>query len=60
MAQLALTYGADDFGGTLIGEEVVSATGARSTELTSNAIISAIEQIGFDAYERDNMYNIIM
>jgi cyclic dehypoxanthinyl futalosine synthase len=59
MAQLALTYGADDFGGTLIGEEVVSATGARSTELTSNTIISAIEQIGFDAYERDNMYNII-
>jgi cyclic dehypoxanthinyl futalosine synthase len=56
---LALTYGADDFGGTLIGEEVVSATGARSTELTSNAIISAIQQIGFDAYERDNMYNII-
>jgi cyclic dehypoxanthinyl futalosine synthase len=59
MAQLALTYGADDFGGTLIGEEVVSATGARSTELTSNTIVSAIEQIGFEAYERDNMYNII-
>ena len=34
MAQLALQYGADDFGGTLIGEEVVSCTGARSTELT--------------------------
>ena len=26
MAQLALHFGADDFGGTLIGEEVVSAT----------------------------------
>lgn len=59
MAQLALIYGADDFGGTLIGEEVVSATGARSTELTANAIISAIDQIGFRAFERDNMYNII-
>ena len=34
MAQLALQYGADDFGGTLIGEEVVSCTGSRSTELT--------------------------
>jgi cyclic dehypoxanthinyl futalosine synthase len=59
MAQLALTYGADDFGGTLIGEEVVSATGARSTELTTNTIISAIEQIGLRAIERDNLYNII-
>jgi cyclic dehypoxanthinyl futalosine synthase len=59
MAQLALTYGADDFGGTLMGEEVVSATGARSTELTTKNIVSAIEQIGFDAYERDNMYNIL-
>jgi len=59
MAQLALTYGADDFGGTLIGEEVVSATGARSTELTADTIISSIEQIGLRAFERDNMYNII-
>ncbi len=59
MAQLALSYGADDFGGTLIGEEVVSATGARSTELTSDRIIAAIKQAGFRVAERDNAYNII-
>jgi cyclic dehypoxanthinyl futalosine synthase len=59
MAQLALTYGADDFGGTLIGEEVVTATGDRSTELTSNAIVSAIKQIGYSAHERDNFYRLI-
>lgn len=59
MAQLALTYGADDFGGTLIGEEVVSATGARSTELTSDKIITAIKQIGFQAHERNNFYETI-
>ena len=59
MAQLALTYGADDFGGTLIGEEVVSATGARSTELTSDKIVSAIKQIGFLAHERNNFYETI-
>ncbi|HXG07443.1 MAG TPA: cyclic dehypoxanthinyl futalosine synthase [Nitrososphaera sp.] len=59
MAQLALNYGADDFGGTLIGEEVVSATGARSTELTSDRIISAIKQAGFWVAERDNSYKII-
>lgn len=59
MAQLALLFGADDFGGTLIGEEVVSATGARSTELTSTKIIESIRQIGFEVAERDNFYNII-
>ena len=58
MAQLALNYGADDFGGTLIGEEVVSATGARSTELTTDKIISAIKEVGFIAAERDNLYQI--
>lgn len=59
MAQLAIYHGADDFGGTLIGEEVVSATGARSTELTSNKIIESIKQIDFSAAERDNYYKII-
>ena len=57
MAQLALQYGADDFGGTLIGEEVVSCTGARSTELTDKIIINAINQIGYSVEERDNFYN---
>jgi cyclic dehypoxanthinyl futalosine synthase len=59
MAQLALNHGADDFGGTLIGEEVVSATGARSTELTSDKIIAAVKQAGFRVAERDNSYKII-
>ena len=59
MAQLALQYGADDFGGTLIGEEVVSCTGSRSTELTDKKIIDAIHQIGYGVEERDNFYNPI-
>ena len=59
MAQLALNHGADDFGGTLTGEEVVSATGARSTELTSDRIIAAVKQAGFRVAERDNSYRII-
>jgi cyclic dehypoxanthinyl futalosine synthase len=59
MAQLALQYGADDFGGTLIGEEVVSCTGARSTELTDKVIIDAIHQIGYLVEERDNFYNSV-
>jgi len=59
MAQIALQYGADDFGGTLIGEEVVSCTGARSTELTGQKIIDAIRQIGYTVEERDNFYNTV-
>ncbi len=59
MAQLALNFGANDFGGTLIGEEVVSATGARSTELTANKIIDSIRQIDFIPVERDNFYNTL-
>jgi len=59
MAQLALQYGSDDFGGTLIGEEVVSCTGSRSTELTDKRIIDSIKQIGYSAEERDNFYETV-
>lgn len=59
MAQMALRYGANDFGGTLIGEEVVSCTGARSTELSSQKIIHSINQIGYTVQERDNLYNVV-
>jgi cyclic dehypoxanthinyl futalosine synthase len=59
MAQLALNYGADDFGGTLHGEEVVTATGARSTTLTAERIIESVKQIGMQVAERDNFYNIV-
>jgi cyclic dehypoxanthinyl futalosine synthase len=59
MAQLALMFGADDFGGTLIGEEVVSATGARSTELTEDRIIDAIRSMNFVPVERNNFYETV-
>jgi cyclic dehypoxanthinyl futalosine synthase len=59
MAQLAIFHGSDDFGGTLIGEEVVSATGARSTELLSANIIKSIKSMGYIPAERDNDYRII-
>lgn len=59
MAQLALMYGADDFGGTLHGEEVVTATGARSTSLNAEKIINAVRELGLKVAERDNWYNIV-
>ena len=59
MAQLAIFHGSDDFGGTLIGEEVVSATGARSTELLSGNIINSIKAMTFIPAERNNNYEIV-
>jgi cyclic dehypoxanthinyl futalosine synthase len=59
MAQLAIFHGSDDFGGTLIGEEVVSATGARSTELLAKNIINSIRSMNFIPAERNNDYEII-
>jgi cyclic dehypoxanthinyl futalosine synthase len=59
MAQLAIFHGSDDFGGTLIGEEVVSATGARSTELLASSIINSIKAMNFIPAERNNNYEII-
>lgn len=59
MAQLAIFHGSDDFGGTLIGEEVVSATGARSTELLASNIINSIKAMNFSPAERNNNYEII-
>ena len=59
MAQLAIFHGSDDFGGTLIGEEVVSATGARSTELLAKNIITAIQSMGFIPVERNNNYDLL-
>jgi len=59
MAQLAIFHGSDDFGGTLIGEEVVSATGARSTELLSSNIINSIKAMNLIPAERNNNYEII-
>lgn len=59
MAQLAIYHGSDDFGGTLIGEEVVSATGARSTELLAKNIINAIRAMRYTPVERSNNYDIV-
>ena len=59
MAQLVIFHGSDDFGGTLIGEEVVSATGSIFTGLLSSNIINSIKSMKYIPAERDNNYKII-
>ena len=59
LAQMTLTAGANDWGGTLYDEEVIPATGKQVGNLDAKYIVEAVEQIGRPIAERDNFYNII-
>ncbi len=58
MAQVALRFGANDFGSTMIEENVVASTGV-SYAVTINDIISAIRSAGFVPVQRDTYYNLL-
>jgi len=58
MAQIALRFGANDFGSTMIEENVVRATGLRYM-VSLKDIIWAIKEVGFKPAKRDMYYNII-
>ena len=58
VAQVALHFGADDFGSSMIEENVVSAAGT-SFLLPPEEIIALAKEAGFEARQRDNVYNII-
>jgi len=58
MAQVALRFGANDFGSTMIEENVVASTGL-SSAVTMNDIVSAIRSAGFIPTQRDTYYNLL-
>ncbi|TAN44596.1 MAG: dehypoxanthine futalosine cyclase [Nitrospirae bacterium] len=58
MAQVALRFGANDFGSTMIEENVVKAAGI-SYCVTKDDIIDAVKSAGFKAAQRDTYYKII-
>lgn len=58
MAQIALRFGANDFGSTMIEENVVRATGLRYM-VSLKDITGAIKEAGFKPAKRDMYYNII-
>ncbi len=58
VAQVALSFGANDFGSTMIEENVVAATGVRF-RLPLTEIIRLIQDAGYEAHQRDCFYNII-
>ena len=56
--QIALAFGANDMGGTILEENVVSAAGTLC-KATLKEIIHAIHATGRDAAQRDTQYNIL-
>jgi len=58
LAQVALRFGANDFGSTMIEENVVRAAGV-SYCVTKEDIINAIKAAGFEAAQRNTYYDII-
>lgn len=58
VAQLALQFGADDFGGVLMTEEVVSATGLEYG-VNEDAVIHLIREAGWVPAQRTTQYDLI-
>ncbi len=58
VAQISLFFGANDFGSTMLEENVVASAGVKFN-LTKNDIIFLIKDAGFIPAQRDTFYNII-
>ena len=58
IAQLGLAFGANDFGSTMIEENVVAAAGI-NFRLPRSEIVRLIENAGYTACQRDCFYNVI-
>jgi len=56
---VALEFGANDFGSTMIEENVVAAAGI-SFRMTRQEIVNIIKDAGYAAAQRDTRYNILM
>jgi cyclic dehypoxanthinyl futalosine synthase len=58
VAQVALKFGADDFGSTMLEENVVAATGV-GFRLTRGEIEALIRQCGYEPRVRDHKYKLL-
>ena len=58
MASVALFFGANDLGGTMLEENVVAAAGC-SFSMSQNEMITLIHGAGFRAAQRTTTYSII-
>jgi cyclic dehypoxanthinyl futalosine synthase len=58
IAQVALEFGANDFGSTMIEENVVAAAGI-SFRMNKQEIVSIIKDAGYTPAQRNTRYNIL-
>jgi len=58
IAQVALSFGADDIGSVMIEENVVAAAGI-TFRMTKQEIINVIKDAGYIPAQRDTRYNIL-
>lgn len=58
LAQVALRFGANDFGSTMIEENVVASTGV-NFKTSKGEIVNSIRAAGFTPAQRDTYYNIL-
>jgi cyclic dehypoxanthinyl futalosine synthase len=58
IAQLALSFGADDLGSTMIEENVVAAAGAHF-RMTKDEMVQLAREMGYQARQRDTSYNLL-
>ncbi len=59
VAQTALFFGANDFGSTMLEENVVSQAGAQHQSTSEREIIRQIVDAGFVPKQRDSLYRIV-
>jgi len=59
IAQTALHFGANDYGSTMLEENVVSQAGAKLHNTAEKAIIRQIVEAGYEAKQRDSLYNLV-
>ena len=59
LAQLALNFGADDFGGILMTEEVVTATGLDLPGVNESLVRHLIQEAGWQPRQRTTLYQLL-
>ncbi len=57
LAQVALFYGANDFGGTLMDEKISRAAGRHVDTFDEKTMRALVEQVGRSPRKRDTLYN---
>ncbi|MBX3139337.1 MAG: CofH family radical SAM protein [Trueperaceae bacterium] len=59
VAQTALYFGCNDFGSTMLEENVVSQAGAKHSNTPESEIVRQIVDAGYRPAQRDSLYNIL-